>query len=356
MKTILRQAIGIDCSKDKLDCCYGQLGSDFTMDLHAPVVFANTIVGFNKLLDWANKRLVDDLPVMFVMEATGVYHEQLASFLADQNCAVSVVLPNRISNFMRTTATKTITDKIAAQIITQFALEKKLDKWQKPNRSFLLLKQLTRERAQLIADRTVVSNQLHAEKHSAWASPSSIKRMDAHIQFISKQIKEIEAELSTFINKESALKTGIENVCTIPGVNVLTVATVLGETNGFELIRNKKQLVSYAGLDVIEKESGTSVKSRPRISKKGNRHLRKALYFPAFSSVRFNADMSSHYAKLVAKHGVKMKAAVSVQRKLLVLIYTLWKRNTPFVKEYGKKESGQQLLATPTELDQIRPE
>ncbi|WP_221391981.1 transposase [Dyadobacter sp. NIV53] len=40
------------------------------------------------------------------------------------------------------------------------------------------------------------------------------------------------------------------------------------ETNGFELIRNKKQLSSYAGFDVKEKQSGTSIKGKPRISKK----------------------------------------------------------------------------------------
>lgn len=61
----------------------------------------------------------------------------------------------------------------------------------------------------------------------------------------------------------------------IPGVGILTAAIVLGETNGFELIRNKRQLTSYAGLDVKEKLSGTSVKGKPRISKKETGTLEK---------------------------------------------------------------------------------
>ncbi|MEI9945951.1 MAG: IS110 family transposase [Chitinophagaceae bacterium] len=61
-------------------------------------------------------------------------------------------------------------------------------------------------------------------------------------------------------------------ICSIPGVGLLTAVTVLAETNGFDLIRNKKQLTSYAGLDVREKQSGTSVKGKPKISKKGNRY------------------------------------------------------------------------------------
>ncbi|WP_332914699.1 transposase [Algoriphagus boritolerans] len=48
----------------------------------------------------------------------------------------------------------------------------------------------------------------------------------------------------------------------------LTAVIVLAETNGFELVRNKRQLTSYAGFDVREKQSGTSVKGKPKISKK----------------------------------------------------------------------------------------
>ena len=51
-------------------------------------------------------------------------------------------------------------------------------------------------------------------------------------------------------------KKELENICTIPGVGILTAVIVIAETNGFELIRNKKQITSYAGLDVKEKQSG----------------------------------------------------------------------------------------------------
>ena len=68
-------------------------------------------------------------------------------------------------------------------------------------------------------------------------------------------------------------KSTLERIKSIPGVGELTAVIVLAETNGFELIRSKSQLSSYAGLDVKEKQSGTSVKGKPRISKKGNRNL-----------------------------------------------------------------------------------
>ena len=127
----------------------------------------------------------------------------------------------------------------------------------------------------------------------------------------------------------------------MPGVGLLTAATVLGETNGFELIRNKRQLASYAGLDVKEKQSGTSVKGKPRISKKGNKHLRKAMHMPALAAIRHDERFKAIFARLVAKHGIKMKAAVAVQRKLLEMIYTIYKTNTPYDKNYFRNRDQQ---------------
>ncbi|MES1181859.1 MAG: IS110 family transposase, partial [Flavobacterium sp.] len=116
------------------------------------------------------------------------------------------------------------------------------------------------------------------------------------------------------------------------GIGALTAVIILAETNGFELIRNKKQLVSYVGLDIKEKQSGTSVKAKPRISKKGNRSIRKAMHFPALTAVKWDDHYRDSYARLVSKHGIKMKALVSVQRKLLELTYILYKNKTTYNK------------------------
>lgn len=126
-------------------------------------------------------------------------------------------------------------------------------------------------------------------------------------------------------------------ICSIPGISLLTAAIILGETNGFELIRNKRQLASYAGFDVKEKESGTSVKKKPKISKKGNRHLRKALHLPALCAIKYDERFKAIFARLVAKHGIKMKAAVAVQRKLLEMAYTMYKTNNKYDKNYLKQ-------------------
>jgi transposase len=273
------------------------------------------------------------------MEATGVYHQKFAYFLDDKNLEINIVLPNKISNYIKTLDIKTINDKTCSQAIARFGLDRKLTQWTKPKAIFRNLQQLTRERGQIVDERSVIKNQLHAENTEAEPNAGSLKRMKQRIKLLNGQEKEIKKEISEIINLDSNLKKDVANICTIPGVGILTVAIVLGETNGFELIQNSKQLSSYAGLDVKEKQSGTSVKGKPRISKQGNKNLRKAMYLPALSAVKWNEIYKEDYARLVSKHGIKMKALVSIQRKLLELIYVIHKSKTEFDKEYESKKN-----------------
>ena len=154
---------------------------------------------------------------------------------------------------------------------------------------------------------------------------------------LDKQEAEIRAELAVEVKQNEQLKKTVKLLCSIPGIGLLTAATILGETNGFELIRNKRQLTSYAGLDVKEKQSGTSVKGKPKISKQGNRNLRKAMHLPALAAIRHDERFKAIFARLVSKHGIKMKAIVAVQRKLLELTYTIFKTKQPFKKDYLSK-------------------
>jgi len=334
MTNIVKQVVGIDVAQNELVVSLGRMNHDTGTDIFAFKTFPNNAVGFKDLLAWVNKLSAKEIRVSYVMEATGVYHEKLAYYLSDQGQEVSIVLPNKISNYFRTLEVKTITDKTASQAICQFGLERKLEAWKKPKKIFKDLKQLTRERDQLIAERTALKNQLHAEKAEAFPNDSSIKRVIKRIQLNDKQELEIKAEIAAIVKQDLELVEKINTITTIPGVGKLTAVIVLAETNGFELIKNKKQLVSYSGLDVRLKDSGTSVKSKPKISKKGNRHLRKAMYMPALAAMRFNDQHKALFVRLVSKHGIKMKAAVAVQRKILELIYTIYKTDKAFDKNY----------------------
>ena len=174
--------------------------------------------------------------------------------------------------------------------------------------------------------------------------------MKQRINLILKQIAEIENEMKEQVNEHPWLKEKLAHLCSIPGIGFLTAVTVVAETNGFNLVRSKKQLVSYAGLDVIEKESGSSVRGKPRISRRGNKQIRRAMYFPAFSAIRTKSKMHHLYDRLEAKHGIKMKAAVAVQRKLLELMFLLWKKNEVYIENYDIKKLEQPKKAALIEM------
>lgn len=341
MKKILKQVTGIDVSQDELVVCLGRLHEDLSVEFYGSKTFSNCLKGFTSLIEWIEKK--GEIG-RFVMEATGVYHESLAYFLADNDYRVSIVLPNKISNYFRTLEVKTINDYTASEAMTRFGLERNLDDWQPPKGIFRKLRQLTRERDQIIETRTMAKNHLHADKSEARPHKPTLNRTKQRIDFLDKQEKQIMAELSQLVKQDPEMQKLIILLCSIKGVGFLTAATVLAETNGFDLIRNKKQLVSYAGLDVRDKQSGTSIKGKPKISKKGNKYLRKAMHFPALAAIRSDERYKAIYARLISKHGIKMKAAVAVQRKLLELMYTIFKTRVPYDKNYLQKTREQQIV------------
>lgn len=265
MKKIVRQVLGIDVAQKELVVCLGRMfDMDWALELYSHRTFPNTDKGFAAMVLWVKKLTVENIPVRYVMEATGVYHEALAYFLEGKGHDVSVVLPNKISNYFRTLDVKTITDKTASEAIARFGLERKLDNWHCPKEIFRGLKQLTRERDQIVEDRTISKNQLHAEETQAFPNKKSVARVKARIKLLNKQEAEIKVEIAVLVKGEIEVAKSVALICTIPGVGLLTAVTVLAETNGFELIRSKRQLTSYAGLDVQEKQSGTSVKAKQK--------------------------------------------------------------------------------------------
>ena len=339
MKKVIKQVLGIDVAQKELVVCLGRMQEGLVIERYARKTFANTAKGFDAMEQWVNKLADNTLPVSYVMEATGVYHEPLAYFLRGCGKDVSIVMPNKISNYMRTLEIKTVTDKTCADAIARFGLERSLEKWEKPSPVYKKIRQLTRERDQLVQERTMLKNQLHAEQAEAEPSKTAVKRLNQRIALLDKQEEEITSEIATLVKSDEETALLVKFLCSIPGVSALTAAIVLGETSGFDLVRNKKQLTSYAGLDVKEKESGTSVKAKPRISKKGNSFLRKAMHMPALSAIRCDERFKAFYIRLVAKHGIKMKAVVAVQRKLLEMMYTVYKTRLVYDKDFLEKQA-----------------
>jgi transposase len=353
MKDAKRQSIGIDVAKKDFAVCFSVCNEQRDVKHLATKKFDNKPSGYKEFAAWITKWSTVNLPLITVMEATGVYHEQLACFISDKGVSLSVVLAKRAKDFSKTLQIKTTNDKISSQYLAIMGLEKKLDLWKKPEKVYIDLKQFTREREQLMGLRTEVKNHIHAEQSGAWPNAKTLKRLKDQLALLNKQVKEIVKDVDDVLTKNPSVKEKIDLATSIPGVGVLTAATIAAETNGFNQIRNKRQLVSYAGYDVIQHTSGTSINTKARISKRGNRHIRKAMHMPALSAIRHNEHDKSTFIRIVTRTSIKMKGVVAIQRKLLVLIYTLWKNNTSFDPAFEEKKQGQSKTAL-DELDLVR--
>jgi transposase len=334
----LKLVIGLDVSKDSFVARLGTLSSELIQYISKAISFTNDIKGFKKLSSWIRKSSQDlkiplDSEFIFVMEATGVYYENLAYFLFQEDKFVSVILPNKIKNYAKTLDNKSKTDDIDAAIITQFGLERTLNRWDVPSPTFRKLKELAREYHNIKQTTTAIKNQLHAKEHTHSPVKEIIKRLKEQLKLYNSQLKQINTQIEELIKQDDNLNSKIKKIQTIKGVGLMTVVSILAETNGFALIKNKNQLTSYAGLDVVHKQSGKS-EGRTSISKKGNKFIRKAVYMPALCACRLNGELKKIYIKLCIRKNYKKIGIIAIARKLLILIYTLWKNNSEYIPNY----------------------
>jgi transposase len=143
--------------------------------------------------------------------------------------------------------------------------------------------------------------------------------------------------MQELVSKNKALKRKMDFLTSIPGISFKSAATVVGETLGFESIVNAKQLSSYAGYDIILRESG-NFKGKTKISKKGNGHIRAALHMPSMTCVRCNPTLQQFYNRLKPNKAKPLVALIAAQRKLLILMYTLWKNEQVYDAKFETKK------------------
>lgn len=325
MKTI-KQVIGIDISKDTFHVCFGSIDENQSIKVLKQTSFTNNEKGFKQLLNWKQKLTNPLIPLWHVMEATGVYYENLAYFLKDQNEHLAVLLPNKSKNFAKSLDIKTKTDKVDAAMLCRIGLERVLPAWLIPSVVMKQIKSLCREHKTLKISGTKIKVRLHAYSHSYKPEKRTISRLKQQLKLIEKQIIMVEKEIQGHINKDELLKQRIENIQQVKGLSLITIVTVIAETNGFAAINNAKQLTSYSGLDITMNQSGQYY-GRTKISKKGNSQIRSSLYLPAMSAIRCNIRLKQFYENIMQRHKCGKVGIVAVARKMLILIYTLWKNN-----------------------------
>ena len=326
--------IGIDISMDDFHVCANVKMSTGTVKIKGTRKFPNSEEGFKEFYAWAIKRVSDEDELSFIMEATGVYYENLACFLYSHEEYVSVVLANKIKNFAKSLNIKTKTDKVDSKIIAELGLERKLEKWEPLSAYYKELRDLCRELLSLKKDISKAKSQLHAMNHSYEKSSRVVKLKKEQIDFYKNVIVAIKKELELLVSNDEELKEKLKKVQTIPGVGFETALVLASETNGFRLFKNIRQIVSYAGLDIAFRESG-NFRGKTKITKKGNSRIRHALYMPSLSAIQDNEPIKRLHERICERNPeIRQKGVVAGMRKLLILVFVLWKKDEEYDKNY----------------------
>ena len=329
MNRLLKYSVGTDVSKDKFDACVSVIDDLQQVTIKASRAFKNNPEGFEDFLAWVKRHCKQGLPISYIMEATGVYYEKLAIYLSNNKCYVSIVLPGKSKHYLKSIGLKTKNDKIDAKGLSRMGAEQRLEQWQPYSKSIYKLRSLTRQNESLNKQKTIYTNQLHSIEHSGYMNKTVVKQIKQFVNLIDKQLAEVSQEIEKTINQDIEIRDKVKKICKVKGLGMLTVATIIAETNGFVLFKNQRQLVSYAGYDVIENASGNHI-GKTKISKKGNSHIRRILHMPAFSVVKYEQHYKGLYERVFDKTKIKMKGYVAVQRKILILIFTLWKNDSEY--------------------------
>lgn len=315
----VREAIvGIDVAKEKLDVALRVKSGKWKTK-----TVANKPAGFETLRAWLAKHGV--LCAHICMEATGVYWEAVAEDLADHGFAVSVVNPKQIKSTGEALGIRSKTDEIDAKLIGEFCAMRNPPLWQAPSATVRRLRALVARRDALIELRTAEGSRL--EVTSVVDVRQSIEQTIAHLE---QQIVQIEKQIRQDIDDDPTLKGQRELLTSIPGVGDATAAKLLSHFGGTLRFGSSRQAVAYAGLDVRKHESGSSVRGRSKMSKKGHSDVRGALYMPAVVAKNRTPWGRAFAERLLAAGKPPMVVVGALMRKLVAIAYGVLKSGVPF--------------------------
>jgi transposase len=325
--------LGIDVSKRSFNAALLMFGKEKTKK------FSNDSLGFSQLQDWLNQQGARH--VHACMEATGRYYEQLAEFLYFAGYHVSVVNPARIKGYAQAELKRSKTDELDAALIARFCDKQKPLFWKPLPPEIRELQEAERYLDSLKGMKTQESNRLG----SGLVCDTVKQAIEKHIEQIDNQITEIKKWLGEQVKKNDRLAKQCQLITSVIGIGNTTAFTWLGElgySDGFEKTR---QLESFVGMTTRKNLSGTSIRSRERLSKVGNHYLRKALYMPAMSAMQYNPVIRAFADRLRGRGKPGKVIVVAVMRKLLRIIFAVVKSGNPFDLDYQSKPKAENTKA-----------
>lgn len=307
--------VGIDVSKLKLDVALQEKESPDRPELAR---YANDAQGHQALLS-----SLKNLPVTLVcLEATGGCERRLVEALHQAGLPVAVVNPGRIREFAKCLGQLAKTDELDAAVIVKYAWKIGPRTTPAPQPAEVKLKDLRARRQQVIGCLQAEKNRLNT------AADKDVQRLIRKmVRAYEKQLQTLDAQLQQVIAESEPLRQKAELLETIPGVGPATAAMVLSEVPEMGSL-TRQEVSRLAGVAPTNRDSGQS--RGKRMIGGGRKAVRRALWMPALVASRRNPALKKFYDRLLLKKKPRKAALIAVMRKLLILMNTILKTQTPW--------------------------
>ena len=271
--------VGIDISKEKCNLCYRD-GLEIVLEEES----VNDVKALKKSLTAALKTFsVTVGEVLVCAEYTGRYIYPLTVACQELDIFLWMDDPTRIKSSMGPTRGKN--DAIDAARIAEYAYRysDKAIRYCIPDAALVSMKSLRVDREFLLIDKKRYQSQITDRKRDM--APGDFKHKCARwkkvIRTIDEQIKAIDAEIESFIAENPVLTRQKELLTSIDGVGDRIAINMIAITGGFTRFQNARQFCRFAGLTPYKYDSGTSVRSKAKISKRANQTMKALLHLAA---------------------------------------------------------------------------
>jgi len=258
-------------------------------------------------------------PETVVVEATGRYHRLCHRHLHNAGFCVAVMNPYRTRRFSDVLGQLAKTDKIDARMLAQFGAMVQPVASSPPAPAVAILSELLTARRQTGTEKTALQNQLSE------AESNLVKRqIRARLKMCERHQTVLAKEIRTTIQQHSELKFRFDILTSIPGIALITAATLIAELDELGAA-NASQIAALVGVAPMNCDSG--VWRGQRRIRGGRQNVRNALYMAALTASRASPDMAQFYNRL-RNNGKPFKVAITaVMRKLAIIANTLITEN-----------------------------
>jgi transposase len=307
--------------------------------------FPNTPEGHNALVRWLE---APGRTVRVVMEATGLYGLDLALRLdSAPSVELMVANPRAVRHFAHALMKRSKNDPIDTGVLVEFAQRMPFHRWVRPSPAALALHALAHRIESLTAMHAAEKNRRHAAQLSAALPAAVVNDLKRSLRGLERALARLTRQAVQVIAQDPDLNLRYPLLLSACGIGPTSAVQVLAELAMLPPDLDVRQWVAQAGLDPRQYSSGSSVHKKTRISKTGNRHLRRALYMPALVAIRHEPHLRAFYLHLLARGKAKMQALVAVMRKLLHAIFGMFK--------HGQTFDGSRLFALPEKPSLLPP-